>query len=53
MDLGRVMTGMVIGSTIGAAGAMYAFTSSRERKRMMKHGRRMMNKTVSKINDLM
>ena len=53
MDLGKLMTGLLIGGTIGAAGAMYAFTSDRERRVMMRQGRRMMNKTVSKINDLM
>jgi gas vesicle protein len=53
MDLGKVMTGLVIGGTIGAAGAMYAFTSDRERKLMMRQGKRMVNKTVNRINDMM
>ncbi len=53
MDMSRLITGMLIGGTIGAAGAMYAFTSDRERKLMMRQGRRMMNKTVNRMNDLM
>lgn len=53
MDMGKLVTGLVIGGTIGAAGAMFAFTSDRERRLMMRQGKRMVNKTVSKINDLM
>ncbi|WP_171903753.1 hypothetical protein [Cellulosilyticum sp. I15G10I2] len=53
MDFGKLITGIIIGGTIGAAGAMYAFTSDRERKLMMRQGKRMMNKTVNRMNDLM
>ena len=53
MDFGKLVTGLVIGGTLGAAGAMYAFTSDRERKLMMRQGKRMINKTVHKMNDLM
>lgn len=53
MDLGRMMTGVVIGGLLGATGAMFAFTSDRERKLMMRQSRRMMNRTMGKLNDLM
>jgi len=53
MDYGKLMAGIFIGGTIGAAGAMYAFTSERERKLMMKHGKRMMSKTANRLNDMM
>ncbi len=53
MDLGKLMAGMVIGGALGAVGAMYAFTSDRERRLMMRQGRRMMNRTVNRINDMM
>lgn len=53
MDLGKIMAGLIIGGTLGAAGAMYAFTSDRERRLMMRQGKRMMSKTVNRINDIM
>jgi len=53
MHVSRFITGAILGGTIGAVGTMYAFTSERERKIMMRQSRRMMNRTVNKINDLM
>lgn len=53
MDLSRVMTGIMIGGALGAAGAMFAFTSDRERQLMMRQGKRMMHKTANRMNDLM
>ncbi len=44
MDLGRFMTGALIGGTIGMAGAAYLMASDREKKKLMRQSRQMFNK---------
>lgn len=48
----KFMSGMIAGSIIGATAGMYAFTrmSPRQRKKMMKASRRMLNNVMSNMN---
>lgn len=48
----RFMSGMLAGSIIGATAGMYAFTrmSPKQRKRMMKVSRSMLNNVMSNMN---
>lgn len=52
MYMNKFITGAVIGSALSAAGVAYALTSNRDKKLLMKRGKRMMNKVADRMYDL-
>lgn len=53
MDLGKFTTGIIIGGGIGLASAMYAMTSDKDRKKMIRQGKRMVNKSMDQVKHFM
>ncbi|WP_180270736.1 hypothetical protein [Sporanaerobium hydrogeniformans] len=52
MDLGRFITGTLIGTTIGVAGAAYMLTSDREKRKLMRQGKQMLNKATHTLEQM-
>lgn len=52
MYMNKFITGAVIGGTLSAAGVAYALTSNREKKMLMKRGKKMFNKVTDRMYDL-
>lgn len=50
--MSRFTNGLIAGSIIGAVGLTYAMSDRRTRKRMMRDGRRAMNKANSMIDNV-
>lgn len=46
----KLAKGMIIGTLVGAAGLTYAMSDKRTRKRMMRDGRRIMDKAEDMVH---
>lgn len=52
MRMNRFTTGMMIGSLIGAASVMMADTNKRERKKMLKNGKKVIKRAGNMMDDI-
>lgn len=46
MDFGKFMSGLIVGGVLTLLGIAYSVTSDRERQRMMRQGKRMLNRKM-------
>lgn len=51
MNRGRFTIGAVIGTSIGIMGAVYALTNDRQRRRLMRRSKRVLNQSMDAMND--
>lgn len=50
--MSRFTTGLIAGGIVGAVGLSYAMSDKRTRKRMMRDGRKVMNKANNMIDNV-
>lgn len=53
MYMNKFITGAVVGSTLGALGAMYVLSSEREKKALMKKEKRFVRTLYNKFEDIL
>ncbi|MHC1747610.1 MAG: hypothetical protein AB9856_04365 [Cellulosilyticaceae bacterium] len=53
MYMNKFITGAVVGGTIGAIGAMYALTSEKEKKMLMRREKDLVRTLSRKLDDIL